>query len=172
MSLRLTGCMLGVLIVLSVGLTSKKLAAAENSTPAADAQAGWKLLYSEDFSSSASPDWHLNHGTWKTVDGGWQGAEEQADKHAAAARHEFKFTDAVVEFDFKLDGAKMVQLSINDAKAHLCRLQILPTSFRVMKDDHDGPTGPDKGLVLAEETLDLKPVHLASHSRRIQGHGR
>jgi hypothetical protein len=171
MSLRLIGSILAVLVVLGSGFQGGWLAAAENdkSTPAVDAAAGWKLLYSEDFSSSASPDWHLNHGTWKTVDGAWQGAEEPADKHAAAARHEFKFDDAVLELDFKFDGAKMVSLSINDAKNHLCRVQILPDRFRVAKDDHDGPKGPDKGQVLGEKQIELKPG--AWHHIRVEFKG-
>ncbi len=159
MSLRIVGYVLGVFAVLSGVLAAGRLAGAENdkSTSAVDEKAVWKLLYSEDFSSSASPDWNLNHGTWKTVDGAWQGAEEPADKHAAAARHEFKFDDALLELDFKFDGAKMVSISINDAKNHLCRVQILPDRFRVMKDDHDGPKGPDKGQMLAEKQIELKP---------------
>ena len=99
----------------------------------------------------------------------WQGSEEPADKHAAAARHEFKFDDAVLELDFKFDGAKTVSLSINDAKNHLCRVQVLPDRFRVMKDDHDGPKGPDKGQVLAEKQIELKPG--AWHRIRVEFKG-
>jgi hypothetical protein len=132
------------------------LSAADKSTSTVDA-AGMKQLYSEDFSSSPSTDWQMAKGTWKNVDGALQGSEEASDKHAAVARHSFKLDDAVLELDFKLDGAKMVSLSINDAKNHLCRVQIYPDRFRVMKDDHDGPKGPDKGQILGEKTLELKP---------------
>ncbi len=34
----------------------------------------------------------------------WQGAEIPADMHGAVARYNLEFTDAVIEFDFRLDG--------------------------------------------------------------------
>ncbi|HEX4148893.1 MAG TPA: hypothetical protein VHY20_07895, partial [Pirellulales bacterium] len=85
MSVRSICGICGVLIVLGVTVS-----AAEKSQPATDDASAWKQLYSEDFLSSPSPDWHVGKGTWKVVDGAWQGSEEAADKHAAAARHDMK----------------------------------------------------------------------------------
>lgn len=97
--------------------------------------------------------WKVAKGDWKFVDGAWQGAELKADKHGAVARHNVVFTDAVIEFDFKLDGAKSISLSINDPKGHNSRLGITPAGLRLTKDDHDHE-GPDKAAVVA--TLQTK----------------
>jgi hypothetical protein len=105
----------------------------------------------ESFASTVSPKWRVAKGDWKIVDGAWRGAELPADKHGAVARYPLAFTDGVIEFDFRLDGAEAVSLSINDAKGHVCRLLIRPTGLQVLKDDHDHD-GPDKRAVLADET--------------------
>ena len=39
---------------------------------------------------------------------------------------------------------------------HVCRLQIMPSLFRVMKDDHD-KDGPDKAALLDSKKVELKP---------------
>jgi hypothetical protein len=136
------------------------LAAAETPAGASTASsADMKLVFKDDLTSSHDEGWHLNHGTWKIVEGAWQGSEEPADKHAAAARYLLKddFQDGVIEFDVKLDGAKMVSVSINDRQQHVCRLQIMANQMRVNKDDYDRAGGPDKAEVLATEKLTLAP---------------
>lgn len=130
--------------------------ASDVSSPAGEYD-GWQVLASEKLDSSPSNRWRLSHGDWKIADGAWQASERESDKHAAVARLPLEFHDGVIGFDFKFDGAKMVSVSINDAKAHLCRVQITPDRLRVMKDDHDGPKGPDKAQVLQEKKLSLKP---------------
>jgi hypothetical protein len=132
---------------------SSSLALAADSAPASVAT---KPAVAEAFSSSVDPSWRIAKGTWKIVDGAWQGAELPADKHGAVARYPLTFTDAVIEFDFRLDGAKGISLSINDTKGHVCRLSIRPTGFQVTKDDHDHD-GPDKRAVLADEQQPLEP---------------
>ncbi|HWB00342.1 MAG TPA: family 16 glycoside hydrolase [Pirellulales bacterium] len=107
--------------------------------------------------SSPSPEWKVSKGEWKVVDGAWQGSELADDKHAAVARRAIDFKDAVLDFDFKLDGAKMLSISINDAKGHICRLQVLPTAMIVRKDDHDKDKGPDKAVLLANKPVSLQP---------------
>jgi hypothetical protein len=132
------------------------LSAADSSGTAGE-RSNYKVIFAEDFASAADPAWHLNHGTWKLVGGGWQGTELPKNHHAAAARYLIDFTDAVIEFDFRFDGAKMVSVTINDALEHVCRVQILPANMRVVKDDHDRGAGPDKAVVLASKKLDLQP---------------
>jgi hypothetical protein len=122
-------------------------AGAAEATPAAAAK---EPAIVETFSSSVDPKWRVAKGDWKIVDGAWRGAELPADKHGAVARRPLSFTDGVIEFDFRLDGAKGISLSINDAKGHVCRLAIRPTGFTVTKDDHDHD-GPDKRAVLAND---------------------
>jgi len=116
----------------------------------APARAVGEPAVAEAFSSSVDPLWRIAKGNWKIVDGAWQGAELPADKHGAVARRPLAFTDGVIEFDFRLDGAKGISLSMNDATGHVSRLSIRPTGFTVTKDDHDH-AGPDKRVVLADE---------------------
>lgn len=120
------------------------------------APAGLKPAIEEDFSSSVAKKWRIAKGDWKIVDGAWQGAEVPADMHGAVARYPLEFTDAVIEFDFRLDGAKLISLSLNDAKEHVGRLSITPAGFQVLKDDHDH-AGPDKRVVLGKQAVEYKP---------------
>ncbi len=126
-------------------------AAAPNTAPTAPAAGG--VLLEEPLAVQHAGGWRVAKGEWKFVDGAWQGAEIKADKHGAVARHNVVFTDAVIEFDFKLDGAKSISLSINDPKGHNSRLGITPAGLRLTKDDHDH-AGPDKAAVVA--TLQTK----------------
>jgi hypothetical protein len=148
MSLRLND------VVLCLSLLAIGAVAAAAPTSAADPE-GYKVAFSDSFASASDAGWHASRGTWKIVDGAWQGTEVASDKHAAVARHDLEFTDAVIDFEVKFDGARMASVSINDTKSHLCRLQIMPKSMRVMKDDSD-KTGPDKAAVLADKPLDLQ----------------
>ena len=52
-----------------------------------------------------------------------------------AEAHNVAFHDAIIQCSFKFDGAKVFSLSINDAKGHVCRVTITPTSLVVKKDD-------------------------------------
>jgi hypothetical protein len=122
---------------------------------AAPARISEKPAVDQSFASSVAPQWRIAKGSWKIVDGAWQGAEIPADMHGAVARYPLAFTDGVLEFDFRLDGAKGISLSINDAKGHVCRLSIRPTGFQVTKDDHDHG-GPDRRVVLADEQRPLQ----------------
>lgn len=128
----------------------------KNGALQAAEKADGKLAVSHDFSTTVDPGWRVAKGEWKIVDGAWQGAELPADKHGAVARLPLVFQDASVEFDFRLDGAKAISLSFNDAKGHVCRLSIRPVGFQVAKDDHDHE-GPDVRVLLADEKVAFKP---------------
>lgn len=140
-----------MLIVLSLPLVA--VSSAAEKAPSATEK---KLAVSQDFSKELGPGWRIGKGDWKIVDGAWQGAEIPADMHGAVARYNLNFTDAVIDFDFRLDGAKAISLTINDKKEHVCRLSIRPTGFTVTKDDHDH-AGPDLRVVLADVKTELKP---------------
>lgn len=87
--------------------------------------------------------WRLRPGKWEFADGAMKGAELKADMHGAVARYPFKFKDAVIQYDVRLDGCKTTTFSVNDAKAHVCRVLLNKDGFRAQKDDHDHD-GPDK----------------------------
>jgi hypothetical protein len=108
----------------------------------------------EDALSKLNKPWSAAKGEWIPCDSGIKGSERAADKHGAVIRRPLAFKDAVIEFSFRLDGAKGISLSINDAKGHLCRLGISKDSFQARKDDSDHE-GPDKGLAFPAVKLPL-----------------
>ena len=102
-------------------------------------------LLLEDSLAEVGKPWRTAKGEWEPTEGGVLGSEIEADKHGAVMRHPLAFKDVVIEFSFKLDGARGISLSINDAKGHVCRLSITKAGFQARKDDHDHD-GPDKAV--------------------------
>ena len=125
------------------------LAAASAADPKTLLAERGKSLLSDDLNKTA---WKGAKGKWEIADGAMRGTELTADMHGAAARQPLAFKDAVLQFDVRLDGAKMTSLSINDAKGHLCRVLINPTGFTVQKDDHDHE-GPDKAAIFGRREV-------------------
>jgi 3-keto-disaccharide hydrolase len=115
-----------------------------------------KLLFSDDLDKPLGKAWRLAKGKWEATGGALTGTELKADKHGAVIRHAQPFRNAVIQFSFKLDGAKLTTLSINTAKAHLCRVLIRPDGFSVRKDDSD-KQGPDKAVVFETRKVAIKP---------------
>ena len=91
-------------------------------------------------------DWKTAKGKWERTAEGVRIEEIPADKHGAVSRVAQKLKDLVIAFEFRLDGARSVSLSINATKDHMARVLITPTSLRVQKDDNDHD-GPDKAVV-------------------------
>ena len=95
-------------------------------------------------------EWKIAKGKWERAADGIHVEELPADKHGAAGRVTTKLQDFVAAFDFRLDGAKSISISINDAKEHVARVMITPTSLRVQKDDHDHD-GPEKSTIFLNQ---------------------
>jgi hypothetical protein len=93
-----------------------------------------KLLHREKLSAPFAKEWTANKGKWEVVAGALRGAELKADMHGAVRRLPLPFTGAIIQYDFKLDGARQTTLSINAAKGHVCRVLIRPDGFVVQKD--------------------------------------
>jgi hypothetical protein len=115
-----------------------------------------KLLLSDDLNAAPSKEWRVAKGKWEAVDGAWHAEELPADMHAGVVRRQLKFQDAIFQYSFKLDGAKVTTLSINDENEHVCRVLLRPNGFTVQKDDHDHD-GPDKAVVFQNVTTPIKP---------------
>jgi hypothetical protein len=110
-----------------------------------------KELVSDALTKDAKgAEWKIAKGKWERAADGIRVEELPADKHGAAGRVPMKLQDFIAAFEFRLDGAKVISLSINDAKEHVARVMITPTSLRVQKDDHDHD-GPDKGVVFLNQ---------------------
>ena len=110
-----------------------------------------KELISDALTKDAKgAEWKVAKGKWERAADGIHVEELPADKHGAAGRVTTKLQDFVAAFDFRLDGAKSISLSINDAKEHVARVMITPTSLRVQKDDHDHD-GPEKSIIFLNQ---------------------
>lgn len=115
-----------------------------------------KLLFSDDFNGTAfDAGWSKGPGNWEVASGAAKASERKEDKHAAVRRHPLAYHDAIFEFAFRFDGARMVNLSLNNKDGHVCRLIVTP-----------------KGMVLQTDkpkaTSDLKPEKLASLDTAIE----
>lgn len=124
------------------------LALAATSEPALSKRG--ELLFSDDFNGSAlAAGWGGKPGNWEIANGAAKASERPEDKHAAVRRHPLTYHDAIFEFAFRLDGARMLALSLNNKDGHVCRLILGP-----------------KGMVLQTDkpkaTSDLKPERLAA----------
>lgn len=106
-----------------------------------------KLLLADDFAKGPSKSWRIAKGKWEAADGGTRAAELKADNHGAVIRSNLPFRNAVIQYSFRLEGAKATTLSINDAKGHNSRVIVNSQGFSVRKDDHDHK-GPDKAVLL------------------------
>ncbi|HYR57068.1 MAG TPA: hypothetical protein VEO95_00495 [Chthoniobacteraceae bacterium] len=145
--------LLALLPLLALPLT---LVAADSQPKTLLAERG-KVLLSDDLNQA--PDgkaWRAAKGKWEAADGAVRGAELAADNHPGVIRHALPFKDAVIQYDVKLDGAKMTTFSINDEKEHVARVLLMPNAFRVQKDDHDHD-GPDKAVVFGQRAVKLAP---------------
>ncbi len=114
-----------------------------------------KLVY-ENALADKPEGWTTPKGDWKSADGALCGAEKPEDKHGAVIRMNIKLSDFIIQYEVKMDGAKVTSLSINDPKGHLARITVAPTSVRVAKDDHDHE-GPDKAVTFGALKADVKP---------------
>ena len=126
---------------------------------AADAQFDerGKLLFSEDFSGSSMPaGWSAKPGKWEVSDGAVKVSEVPEDKHAAVRRHPLQYHDAIFEFSFQFDGAKMIGLSLNNKGGHVCRLTINQTGA-ILQADQPNAKSDLKAVRLAASTAKIEP---------------
>lgn len=109
-----------------------------------------KLLFSDDFNGSAlAAGWVGKPGNWEIANGAAKAAERAEDKHAAVRRHPLAYHDAIFEFSFRLDGARMLGLSLNNKNGHVCRLTVTPKGLLLQTDKPNAKS-------------DLKPERLAT----------
>ena len=127
-----------------------------------------KRLFQDPLDRPLASDWATNKGTWELVEGAIRGTELAADKHAAVALHRLAMQNVIIQYALKLDGARGTALIINDAKGHICRVQITPQLLTVRKDDHDRD-GPDQGAILQAIKTPIEPGSWHTVLIEIQG---
>jgi hypothetical protein len=148
---------LALFVVIAVGLAL----AADPANPAAKAEpktvmlTTGKVLLDDPLNTALAKEWKVGKGKWELVDGVIRGAELKDDMHNAVIRRNVDMKDAVIAFQFKLDGTKVISLSLNGTKGHISRVRITPKSLIVQKDADK--TNDIKGVVLDTVTTDIKP---------------
>lgn len=115
------------------------------------------VLFSDDFSGATmAQGWMGKPGKWEMTNGAAKVSELPEDKHAAVRRHALQYHDAILEFSFELDGAKMVALSINNKGGHVCRLIATPKGM-TLQVDQPNATSELKAVKLASSTAPIEP---------------
>lgn len=94
--------------------------------------------------------WRVLSGKWEFVDGALRGRQLASDGRAGFVVYYQRFTSAVIQFDVKLEGCRMMIFRIQDAiPEHICSVRITPAGFTAQKDDHDHK-GPDEAVVFGQ----------------------
>lgn len=127
-----------------------------------------KPVLAEDLRQPLGSDWKTAKGKWEIADGVLKGSELKADMHGAVTRRSLPLHNAIIQYSFKLDGARQTTLSINDPKGHCCRLVITADGFAVQKDSHDHNM-KDKAAVLDRCATPIKPGEWHTIVLEIQG---
>lgn len=153
--------------VVCAGLVSLSGMSAEAERKTLMSERG-KLLFSDELTQPLGKEWRTAKGRWEIVDGVLKGSELKADMHGAVTRHAMPFQNVIIQYSFKLDGARVTSLSINDAKGHCCRLTINATGITVQKDSHDH-NKTDKSQVLEKREVPIKSGEWHTVVLEIQG---
>ena len=128
-----------------------------------------QLLFSESFAGPAlAKGWTAKPGKLEFVDGAAKISELPEDKHAAVRRHPLQYHDAIFEFSFEFDGAKMVALSLNNKGGHVCRLIITPNA-ETLQVDQPNHNSDQKAVRLATAPVKIAPG--AWHKAVVEVHG-
>lgn len=108
---------------------------------------GDKLL-EETFSTAELPkSWHPNTGTLRVADGALMAAEKSSDMHIGAFRHPLPMQDCAVQIDFKLGGARVINLGFDPAagelkkKGHLLSVVISKGGWSII--EHNDKANPE-----------------------------
>lgn len=112
---------------------------------------GEKLI-EETFSGSEVPKgWNVSTGTLRVSDGVLLAAEKSSDMHIGAFRYRLPVQDCAVQIDFKLGGARVINLGFDPApgelkkKGHLLSVTISKTGWSIIEhNDKADPSSKTK----------------------------
>jgi hypothetical protein len=99
-----------------------------------------ELLWEEKWEGSELPKyWYKGKGNWVVENGVLKGAELPADAHHAYTSRKVTEPNAIIQFSFKLDGAKWMG-GFFDGKEHVSALSLNGDAFSIKKMSGIGPT--------------------------------
>jgi hypothetical protein len=99
-----------------------------------------ELLWEEKFEGTElGKDWFKGKGNWVVESELLKGAELPADAHHAYCSRKVTEPNAIIQFSFKLDGAKWMG-GFFDGKEHVSALSLNGDSFNIKKMSGIGPT--------------------------------
>ena len=115
-----------------------------------------KSVAAPDLKESLSADWTVREGNWEVKDGEFIVAEIPAQKHAAVIWHHAGMQSAVIDCEFKFDGAKGFLIGCDGPNKHVGRLVINSKSAKISEDSTE-VKGVHPGETLGEIKLNLDP---------------
>lgn len=116
-----------------------------------------KIAFESAFESGGlEKPWAMPKGDWQVKDGAIIGKEKASDMHAAVLALGVPRRDSMIRFSFKMDGAKVFQLSFNHAKGHLFRVVVSPDALVVNKDK-DKKDEASKGAAMGRAAAKFAP---------------
>lgn len=124
---------------------------------------GQKLL-EETFTAPDLPKgWHANTGSLRVADGALLAAEKSSDKHIGAFRYRLPMQDCAIQIDFKLGGARVINLGFDPApgelkkKGHLLSVVISKGGWSII--EHNDKANPEsKTKTHAKATTPFDPA--------------
>jgi hypothetical protein len=131
------------------------------------------LLWAEPFTGGGwSKDWQPYKGRFLVEKDQLKVAEVPTDGHMPTMTRNFKESNVVVQFAFKLDGATFIGVQLDDAtndakKEHVAQLTIRPDGFRVEK--MTGFAGTTKNFILDQKKVKFEPGTWHTAVWEIQG---
>jgi hypothetical protein len=78
--------------------------------------------------------WNAPKGRWERRPEGLRAEEVEKDRHNAVNRLVQPLGDFAFACEFRFDGARGINFSVNDAKDHLARVLLTPTEMTLRKD--------------------------------------
>jgi hypothetical protein len=102
-----------------------------------------QVLLEEPFTSELSKDWFWGLGTWKAENGILRGFESGARRHGPVKVRRMPLHDAVVEFEFRLEGkATFAGIIFNGSqeRGHIVHLVMAKDTIRVIAHPAKGET--------------------------------
>ena len=128
-----------------------------------------KLLVTESFETEADfkKSWRIGAGSWSFQNGVTRVDERASDNHHPYPGRKVSLKDAIVQFSFRFDGARSIFVGFDRPGAHVCRLVISPTRFRVQRTVGIGPT--TKSTLIEEKDFKFQTGRWYTIVLEIQG---